>query len=529
MIATPRSALAFVLLAGAALAPARAQDQTTDQGWGPQPGGDVVISLSQALDLAVAENLDLLGARQDAAASVAREKGPLGAFDPVFTFFYRHDKSVSPNVFAFNSAVVDQNSDTYRTSFSQLLPYGASWRFDASAGRTETNNASSRLSPAYTGDVLLTYTQPLLKGLGRDANRRLVQQALNAAVIANHQVLVQARTVARDTITAYWDLVFAREDLGVKRASLQLAEELLRKNRIMVEVGTLAPLEVTQAEAAVAQRKQDIIVAEVEVARAEDRLRALIGLPEDSAWWSSSLVPADHAEYQAAHASVAEARDAALTNRNELRIADLQVDNADLDVKAAKDAIRPQLDLELTWGSQGLSGVGDFIVDTDNDGVPDTTITLDEEIEAAMDQVTSHDFENYSVSLNYVQPILNRAAKADFNSARIELERRRTDVLSLRQDILLEVRDAVRNVTATREYIAAARATRTLSEKKLDAEQKKFENGLSTNFEVLQFQTDLADARSAELRSLVGYTKAVATLQAARGTLLADYGLSAAP
>ena len=532
------AAIASLVIACAALAqqpsPVKRQLPTGNTLPEERPGPTMVISLQEAVELAVLHNLDIEGARIDVGSATAGVTGARGEFDPVLFAFYQHRKDVEPQVSAVEATFTNGLFDTYNVGVRQKLYYGASYEVGFFSTRT-LRSQNVGLTTAYQASAGFKYTQPLLRGLGRDANRRFVLEAINTSAISQQQFEAFARDVVRDTVRAYWTLVFAIEDLRVRRGSLGLAEELLRKNRIMVDVGTLAPLEITQAEAEVAQRQYDIINARAAVGAAADDLRRLLGVEEGSPSWDIGLVPADEAEYQEALFDQTETLTTAMSRRSELASADLSKQNAQLEVDAAKDARLPQLDLALTLEPAGLAGdlFGDAnpLVDTDGDGNPtnDTDMLGHSDIERAWDQVSSWDFTSWSAALNYTQPLPNRAAKADLVQRRLDLEQRDLDIRKLRQQIILEVRQALRDLESARQRITAAGSARTLQERTLQAEVRKFENGLSTNFEVLTFQTDLQQAESAEVLARTDYLKALAEIKRARGTLLADYGLTPEP
>ena len=484
----------------------------------------MVLSLAQAVELALIQNLDVESSQVAARQAQARIDGARGPFDPILNVYASHGKRVRPTASELDALISQSITDVVDTTLTQKLVYGATYEVKLNATRSESNNPFFSVNPSYATDALLKYTQPLLEGLGRNANLRFVREAINNSRIAGHGVEIRARDVVRDTIHAYWDLVFAREDLEVKQASLRLAEDLERQNRIMVEVGTLAPLEIAQAEAAVATRKQDIIITEASIGSAEDAIRRLIGADRSSHWWRGPIVPAEAAVYRDAWVDLTESLATAASRRPELNSADLEVENARLALAQAKDALLPTLTFEGTISTAGLAG--DRLADKDGDTVPDTFI--DKGFSDAYRQVGDREFNSWSASLNLNVPLRNRAAEADFQVARLDVEDRLIGVERTRQTVTLEVRQAVRDVESARERIQAAQSSRTLQQKKMDAEIKKFENGLSTNFEVLTFQTDLATARSNELRAIVDYLKALAALDAARGTLLSQGQLALA-
>ncbi len=493
-------------------------------------GPAMSLPLHQAVEMALMNNLDLQGARIDVQSAAAAVNGARGQFDAVLIAYYTHRKDVQPTV-TFIDSFSNGIFDTYSVGVRQKLYYGATYEVDLVDTRTERGRTNG-LSPAYSTQANIKYTQPLLKGFGRDANKYLIEQAKNSATISRQQLEATARDVARDTIRAYWGLAFTIRDLAVRKASLGLAEELLRKNRIMVDVGTLAPLEITQAEASVAQRRFEIISSEAAVGAAEDALRQLMGVEFGSPSWDVRLEPADEPEFSAADVDGGEALATSMTARTEIRTASLSIDNAKLGLAAAKDARQGQLDFTLGLTPAGVAGSlyqdPDVLVDSDGDGNPanDVELTNRTDTNDAWQQVLDREFTSWNASLNYTQPLPNRAARAEYTQRRLALEKSQLDMRKLKQAITLEVRKAVRDLDSARERIGAAGAARTLQEKTLQAEVKKFENGLSTNFEVLTFQTDLQTAESAELQALTDYLQALADVKRARGTLLQDYGLT---
>jgi outer membrane protein TolC len=501
--------------------------------------GAVLLPLDQALVTALEQELQLDTARLSAKSTAAQVDTARSAFDPLFSADQNHSDTTSPQATSLNADVAQSLNDRYSASWAQTLFYGGRYQVTLSANWNQTNNPFATVNPSYSTDLLLTYTQPLLRGLGLRYNKRGILQALNNAAIAGHDLRIQARSVVQRTIDAYWDLSFARSDLKVREASLQLAQNLLRRNKIMVEVGTLAPLEVTSAEAAVAQRSLDIIRARTAVVAAEDVVRQLLGIEEESPWWRVPLVPADRPEYEEVHADAEQTLATALREREEVKSATLLRENAEIDLAAAKHELKPQLDLNVTVRTDGLAGdSNEFIEDGDGDTVPDdadgdTVIEIlpavDDGYGDAFRQVRGTEFNSWTAGLSFSYPVFNRAAKAGYTIARLGVESAKIGTASARQAVTLEVRNALRTLESSREQFAAAQVSTQLQRKTLDAEVKKFENGLSTNLDVLRLQTDLQTAASAELRARIDYIKAIAALQQARGSILTDRGLTLEP
>ncbi|MDE3244796.1 MAG: TolC family protein [Acidobacteriota bacterium] len=348
----------------------------------------------------------------------------------------------------------------------------------------------------YVSSLSATYTQSLLRNAGRDAASVSLIVAKKGSLQADYTFQQAIIALVADTESKYWDLVFAKRNLENKRQSLALSQKQLHENRIRVEVGTLAPIEVTSAEASVAQREQDIITAEAQLDNAKDALaRALF----PDAPRSASLDAADAPSIEPFRFDEGTAEKTALDKRLELKVAKLDLESKQALETAANSKLKPQLDLNL--GYVGASNTRDNFSGVNSD-------------------LTGFKYPGYNVGLTFSIPFANHAAKGGLSQARANL---RQSSLSLRDQelgIILQVRTAYRNLEAATKGVAAAEKTRIFREKNLDAEKKKFDNGMSTNFFVLQRADELDSARSAELQARITYAKNVTTLEQALGTLL---------
>jgi len=356
--------------------------------------------------------------------------------------------------------------------------------------------------PPYAGTLSATYTQSLLSGFGRTATEVNVIVAKKASQIADYNFQLSIINLVASTETQYWDLVGAQRNMENAKIALSLAQKQLNENRIRVEVGTLAPIEVTSAEAQVAMQEQNIISAEAQLQNANDALiRALYPRVEHP----DKVQPTD--EPNLSHTAVDEltGEKMALEKRVEMKIAKLGLESSAAQRAAAENRIKPRLDAFATYNGASNNRDGLGPVNTD---------------------LTGSKYPGYVVGLNFSMPITNRSARGTLNQARAN---ERGSELSLKDQelgILLQVRQSFRNVDASEKGVEAAKKTRVFREKDLDAEQKKFENGMSTNFLVLQKQNDLDASRSSELQAQIAYAKAVTTMEQNMGNLLEARNLS---
>ena len=351
----------------------------------------------------------------------------------------------------------------------------------------------------YDGSLSATYTQSLLRNFGRDVTESRLIVARKSAQAADLGFTKAIIDLVASTESLYWDMVFAQRNLENKRQALDLAQKQLRENQIRVQVGTLAPIEVTSSEASVAQREQDIIAADAQLLNAKDALiRALYPSTERPA----GLELADAPSVKPLELNEATAEKQALANRLELKSARLDLESKQVLETAASNRLLPQLDAYATYTGNAASQIPS------------------EGLAAVNKDLSKGAYPGYSVGIQFALPIQNRAAKGSQAQARAN---RRSSELSLRDlelGITLEVRQSFRNVDASAKGVAAAEKTRYFREKDLEAEQKKFENGMSTNFLVLSKQNDLDTAKSSELQSQITYAKAVTALEKSLGHLL---------
>ncbi len=474
----------------------------------PAPAGPAKLSLQDAIKTSLENNLQVRVAVETRDYTKANVLVAQGAFD----FTLLGNASYGRSRLSFEnrqdpSTGIFQNGETTQSykslSLGVMKPFEWGGDFSLtynptyhSSSTTWSGNLGSPTATPYAGTLSASYTQSLLKGFGRQVTEANVIVAKKGAIAADFQYQESIIKLVADTEFLYWDVVAAQRNLENKLQALALAQKQLKENQIRVEVGTLAPIEVTSAEASVALREQDIIIAEAQFANLKDALiRTLYPSSERPAGLELTDAPT------LSHISTDEkgAEKMALERRVELKRARLDLESKQLLEGVAKNRLMPQLDLNLDYNGSSvdrgtLSPVNTDLWQAKNPG--------------------------YSVGLTFSMPLPNRASKGLMAQARAN---RRGSELSMRDQelgIILDVRTAFRNVDAMEKTVKAAEKTRIFREKDLDAEQKKYENGMSTNFLVLSKQNDLDTSKSTELQSQINYAKAVTTLEKTLGNLL---------
>lgn len=480
--------------------------------------GAILLTLDEAVEVALRQNLALSIQRYTRNRARLGVAQTLGVYDVLANATGLARDEASPPTTELQASEVNLQQVTF--GFDQLFPTGGTLSMDWVNFRRESNLAFSRFNPEYNSDLAFSFNQPLLRDFGRLATERQLLVARNRSQASREEFERQLVLTVQDVVDAYWNLVGARQQLIVAQESLKLARELHDRNRIQVEVGTMAPLELVQSEAAIAEREEGIITAQSAVGDAEDQLRRLLNLPE-GALWATEIRPATDPAIQHTPIDVEAAIQTALAERPELRFQQLDIEQARIESEFARNQERPTLDLDVGYG---FAGAGGNLVRRDANGNPIVVSTGG--FGDAFDQVTGLDFDGWTAQLTFGLPLQNRGARAARAIAEIDLRRAQSAMEDARSAIVTEVRGAARRVETAAKQIEAAKASRVFQERNLEAERKRYENGMSTSFQITQIQEDLTEARSREVNSVVNYRIALAEYQRAIGRLLEEEGVS---
>jgi outer membrane protein TolC len=477
--------------------------------------GEIHLTLEEAVYLALERNLGVRIQRYTRERAQLDIQRAMGIYDFNLLAGVSTGENEAPAASNLDGAEVQKTESTNLfVGGAQLLPSGGVASINFPNGEFETNSTFSLLNPSYTSDLDLSLTQPLLRGFGRSATEYGIEVAKVGGEISD--ALFEARLVStvQQVSNAYWLLAAARSRLEVALESLSLAKELHENNRVRVDVGTLAPLELVQSEAGIATREEEIIQARGAIGDAEDLLFFFLNIEQGEAW-SRSIVPDTQAMVEDADLNLESAIRTALDSRPELESQELQVRVLELDEAFFRQDTKPRLDLFARYGLNGLGG--DVLLrDENGDVIGQSPGGWDD----AFEQVTNFDFPGWSVGVELGVPIQNRTAKARAAIAEMALEEGRLATSELELRITTEVRAAVRGVQQAREQLESAEVSQRLAEKNLDAERKKYDNGLSTSFQILEVQEDLTSARERVVAALTGFRRSLIEYHRATGTLL---------
>ena len=463
------------------------------------------MTLTECVAMALDKNLDIQIRRLQPSIDLYNLDSSRGYYDLTFNLNASQRFNSSPGSPDPNSALFGKSSQSYTESYGPSLTQQLN-----TGGRVTLNgdlvrrSGSSFTSFNYQSDAGISLTQPLLKNAWIDSTRQTILVNKRTLKIDELALRTQVINTVNSVQQAYYELIFARDNVRVQEASLELAEKLLADNKRRVEVGALAPLDEKQSESQVAARRSDLLSARRDLEIQVNTIKGLLG-DDFGAWATQPLEPADKLIAVAQTISVQDSWRQGMGLRPDLQSSKEAIERQNIVLRYNHNQLFPQLDLTVTYGHNGLGQT----IDTGLNGI----------------QRGANQFYSYAIVLNF--PLSNLTAKNNYKASKLSKEVLLLQFKQLEQSIIVEIDNSVKQAQTAYEKIEATRQARLYAEAALDAEQKKLENGKSTSFFVLQLQRDLTAARSAEIRALADYNKAISTLSKSEGTTLekANIGL----
>jgi len=471
------------------------------------------LTLEEAVHRAVENNPDLAIVRLGTEVEAAHVGESKGAFTPVFSTIFGRSSSVTPpSNFLLGDRGVDTNDWFSSTGVRQRLPKGAgTWSVSWDTARTTTNNPISSFDPSLQSGVQIAFSQPLLRDRKIDPARQqyiIAKRNQESSELRFRESMVQTVAAVKQ---AYWTLKATVANVTVQQRSLELAEELARQNNVRVGAGQIPPLDLVQAEAEVAQRRENLIRARTAAADAEDRLRRLIMDPADTSFWRTRVDPIEEPAGRGPLPDVDAAVANALNARYDIARAGHELENARTNVEFLSNQRLPDVRLETSFRGSGLAGT-QFLRTGGFPGI--VTGTLNRSFGDALTQAFTPDYPTWSLGVTVSYP-LGRSYE-DANLARAQVERRQAaqQIASLRLEAAETIRQAGRQIQSAAERVDAALAGATLAEQRLDAEQRRYEVGLSTTFLVTQAQRDLLQAQVNLLQTTLDHESSLVNFEA---------------
>jgi outer membrane protein TolC len=486
--------------------------QTTSASAAQVSTGPVIeITADQVVARALDKNLTLASERITPETWDLQIAATLANYRPnlTSTFSTQNAVQLNTNIFAGGTRVTQETNQWSGGVAQNVWWGGGAYALNWTNTRSATDANNTTVNPSYQSGLQAQFTQPLMRNFKIDANRAQVRTNRISQDIAELSLTSATASTVAAVRTAYWELVYARQALEAAQASLDLASRLVADNQSRVEIGTMAPIDVVQAQADEATRRQTLVNAQATLRNSELALKRLIVDGTEDELWRATLVPTDLPTALAAPVDLEAAVQIALQNRTDILTTRKNLEATDVQMQSLVNQTLPQLDLV---GIYSLNGRGGTLIERDRvtNGVISTTPGgyFD-----ALSAIGGLDAPTWNARLQFALPIGTSAPKA--NLARQRLLRRQTEaqIKSAELQVATDVTTAALNIRNSLEAMQAATASRELSTKRLEAAQSKFEVGMANNFEVLQAQRDLADARNRELREALNYQTALIDFQ----------------
>ncbi len=466
------------------------------------------LTLKDSLALALHNNYDITIAKIDPILKGKDITIAKSVFDPILTITGERDVEELPTVntltlgltSGFEITEFKRNRNKLQATVEKPLETGGTFTLDLNTAPHVFIDPSpfNPLNPQSTSSIEAKITQPLLKNAGIFYNRSNIYIARNDKKRSIMELKETAIEVINTAQTAYWELVKAIEELRVRKKSLERSEDLLKKNKIQVKVGTLAPIELLVAEEGLASQLEGVLIAENDIKDREDDLKQVMNLSNNAILSDVSIVPLDRAFFKIVDVSLKKSIETALENRPEVFEQGLDIANARIKVKQQKNQLLPQLDIETGISYHGLgSNLGN-----------------------SLDSAFSEQFQREFFGVTLEIPLGNREARNNYTKAKLEEKQTVFDTRKIEQVIVVEVRKAVRQIKTNAERVRASRKAKELSQERLKAEEKKFKVGRSTSLEVIRAQANLAVSEGRATNAIVDYQISLGNLDAVLGTIL---------
>jgi len=475
----------------------------------PKESERIPLSLNDCIALALKQNQDIQIAELDPLKVDGNIMSAQGILDPVFqgnAVYTESEQVASSETVAFGgiSSIRSFTTDM-QSSINGTLPWGL--QYSLGLHLNDDENTFNRFIEEWSGGLQLRLTQPLFRGRGKIATLARIREAKNSRIASEATVRLTTMNSLSEVIQAYWDLVGAIENLRVRTKSVDNAERLLDITQKRLKIGTAAPLDVVQSQAGLATRQSDLISARSQVADSADRLKRMLNMQEHGVLSGKPIVPTDRPSPSTKTIDPDESIKDALKFRPEIVSSQISIKNAELERKRAKNDMLPQLDVTTTV-SQG--GRGHFPSDV-------------------FDGIRTAADNSYSVSFTGSLPLRNRAARGAYHTAEINEREAEAQLKKVKQDLVLNVRLAIRSVETSRILVESTHQARLVQETNLSAEEQRLKLGLTTNYQVLQIEEDLTNAEVQEVQAQISLEKALVQLELAQGTLLKDLGIKFEP
>jgi outer membrane protein TolC len=480
------------------------------------------LSMDEAVNLALEQNLGIQIERlnpqiEDVAIAQARSY-----WVPTVSTTLQNISQNTPSssFLSGGQAKITDSRFSTQVGVTQILPTGANYSFAWNSARSTSTNLFTNFDPLLASNVAFSISQPLLRNRTIDSYRQQLQSTRKDREAADISVRSTVAGTTRNVKNAYWDLAYARDNLQAQQQSLDLAKRALADNEKRVQIGTMAPIDIVEAQSEVARNEETVIVAEAAIKQAEDRLRALILNPSSPDFWTTTLEPSEPMPFRPVAIDLDAAIRRAIDSRTDVQLAKNSIEKSDISLKYFRAQVLPDISANVSYQSNAVGGA-QLSPLTSFTGAPGPrSIGAERGYGSVLGDVFSSAYPTWTVGVTMSYPI--GASTQDTNLARAKLQysQAQAQLNNLEMQIGTQVRDGARQVQTNAKRVDSARAARDLAEQRLAAEEKKFAAGIQISFFVFQAQRDLAQARTNEIKAIADYNKSVVDFEAIQETSL---------
>ena len=420
-------------------------------------------------------------------------------FEPSFDITYKlKDNTKQNNSTAYTDNTIDSRDEDINAGLSGKLHTGTKYDLDFLNNRSEDDPSSALKNDNYTSEAKITITQPLLKGFGMQVNRADITIAQNDKSISKENFKNTVSDIITKTKSAYYNYIFYIEKYNIAKSSLKRAEDMLQINNKRYEAGLVSSLCLLETKTAVAKRQKNLISAESTLKKSEDELKLITSLVDDPSLWNTEIVPLDKPVFTKKYVDLTKSLNKAFQYRPDYASEEIALGNRDIKIKKAKNALFPTLDLV---GSFGLNGLGD---------------NLDE----ALSKVGTGDYEDWSIGLNFKVPLGNKKARGEYNKKKLEKIQALISFKRLEQNIILEVRDKVREVDIQYRQVEASSLSREAETQNYNVQNERYTAGEVSTHDMLDYQERLSQAELDYVRALIDHEISIINLDKSEGLTL---------
>jgi len=480
------------------------------------------LSMDEAVRLALEQNLGIQIERmnpriQDVAIAQAQS-----SWVPNVSSSLTSNSTNNPSTSLFSGGQnrITDASVAAQLALTQRLPTGANYSVAWGNSRATSTNIFNSFDPLLRSTITFSATQPLLRNFKIDTARQQLETSRKDREASDLQLQSTTVLTTRNVKNAYWELAYHIANLSAQRQSLDLARRLLGDNEKRVQIGTMAPIDIVEAQSEVARNDESVIVAEAAIKRAEDDLRALIYDPSAPDFWSIVIEPSDTASFPGQTLDVEGAVRRALERRLDVQLARNGLARTDIDVRYHRNQTLPEVNAEATYSAVAAGGREFTPLTSIPLGPVERSILAQRGYGSVLGDVLTSAFPTWTFGVTVAYPLGTSSAEANLARSRLQHSQAETQLKQLELQIATQVRDLARQVQTNQKRIDSARAARELAERRLEAEEKKFTAGIQTSFFVFQAQRDLGQARTNEVRAVSDYAKSIVEFEAVQETAL---------